>query len=453
VRYFPWRIIGLIIFFYVADIGKLFGPDNFQYPNWISIGNSINGEENSTPLKPIIVDHVSDDSVSRNPLLLWTPIDGAIYYELEFLNELPENPNGTQLSQYSVWSTREIYKNGYIADLSWAKPGALFWRVRALDNRGLPLGVYSDARQVVVGNSKTDTLRPFLTVTFNLNGMATPLFPVYAWIPVPGAVRYEVEVCSQSPENPNGIKPSKSRIWCGEGTGYDLYDNTPRNKSGTYYWRVRGLDKDGNPVGVYSNAGKYEVDMTKPAYSACFGDSITHGGGAISYSPSDWEYDFETYLRFPTVNLGRSGDTINSMTERFKSDVLPFRPKYLIILGGTNSIRGGTSGFEVIRELTRLRNMCEKQDIRPIFLTLPPINPEAIERVFGEKTDPKWRGEMDIVNHFIRQQKYYIDIAPYLSDSEGNIPEYYAIDGLHPDISGKKMIARLINENWNRVTR
>jgi lysophospholipase L1-like esterase len=275
---------------------------------------------------------------------------------------------------------------------------------------------------------------------------------VYAWIPIPGAVAYEVELCSQPPENPNDITPSVYRIWSKKGPGYDLYDDLPRIESGTYYWRVRGLDEADNPVGVYSDAGKFTVDLDRGSYAACLGDSITHGGGAVSYSPSDLEYSFETYLSFPVVNLGRSGDTTETMVARFASDVLPFKPRYLLILGGSNSIRGGVTGQQVVLELMEIRRQCEENGIRPIFLTLPPINPEAILRVFGEETAPYWRQEMTVVNQYIRQQEYYIDIEPFLCNEFGFLPEQYAVDGLHPDIEVKKIIGMIINENWARVT-
>lgn len=425
------------------------------YSNWVNTNDYSTGAQDNViaSTKPSPIEKVSGNVGSKYPLLFWTPIEGAVYYELEFLDRIPENLSGIEPSPISIWSTRDVFKNGYIADLTWVNTDVLYWRVRGLDVYGLPLGVFSDVQQIFIQDTEQQPLKPFLTVTFNENGRTTPLYPVYAWIPIPGVFRYEVEVCNQPPENPNGIEPSRYRIWQGEGRGYDLYDEIPRNKAGTYYWRVRGLDEDGNAAGVYSDAGKFEVTLSEAVYSACFGDSITHGGGAISYSPSDWEYDFETYLNFPTINLGRSGDTADTMVGRFNTDVLPFRPRYLIILGGTNSIRGGTTGFEVVRELTQLRNMCEKQGIRPIFLTLPPINPDAIGRVFGEETSPYWREELDIVNHFVRQQKFYIDIEPFLSDGNGLLPERFAIDGLHPDIEGKKIIAAVINQNWFRVTR
>jgi lysophospholipase L1-like esterase len=393
------------------------------------------------------------DPAADKPMLTWTTVPGAVYYEIEFLDAPPENPNGTEPSKHRFTHSREVFINGYNADFSRYAGNRAWWRVRALDYDGDPLGVFADAQEIFIAHGKEQVLRPLITTVFNRNGMPTPLYPAYAWIPIAGAVSYEVEVLSAPPELPGGIAPSVHRIWRKEVTGFACYDDEPRATPGTYYWRVRGLDAAGGPVGEFSEAGSFVVDPRKGNYAATLGDSITHGGGAVSYAPCDWEYSFQTYLNFPVVNLGRSGDTSETMAERFERDVLPFHPKFLLIMGGTNSLRGGTPAEKVIEDLAAVRTKCQARGIRPIFLTLPPINPEAIKKVFNEETASNWRQEFDTVNNFIRQQRYYIDLDPHLADAGRELPDYYAIDGLHPDIEAKKVIAQIINAQWARVTR
>jgi len=185
---------------------------------------------------------------------------------------------------------------------------------------------------------------------------------------------------------------------------------------------------------------------------ATFGDSITHGGGGISYSPSNWEYDYQHYLDFPTINLGRSGDTSQTMVDRFEQDVLPFHPRYLIIMGGTNSLRGGVPAAEVIANLQTLKEKCLENHIRPVFLTLPPINPANIKRAFNESTVSDWQEQIQLVNEFILTQ-VYIDITRDMSCPNGILPEKLAVDGLHLDIDGKKIMADAINADWPRIER
>jgi lysophospholipase L1-like esterase len=383
------------------------------------------------------------------PFLTWTSVAGAVYYELELLSEPPATADAA--SSHRLFVTREVFANGYHADLSQQANRPLYWRVRGLDYDGNPIGLFSEASPIYIDPTRNEPLKPLPTAHYNENKQPTPLYPVYYWIPLAGAAAYEVEVTNRPPENPGGISPSAYRIWSKQATGYGIYDDTARSQPGTYYWRVRALDAQGGALGIYSDAVPFQVDLAAGNYAASFGDSITHGGGAVSYSPADWEYSYQTYLNFPQVNLGKSGDTSATMLERFERDVLPFQPRYLLILGGTNSLRGGTPATQVIADLIAIREKCLRYGIRPIFLTLPPVNPIAIENVFQETTVPNWRTEFDLVNAFIRQQSYHIDLEPHFLDDNRELPARFAVDGLHIDIEGKRLMGNVINHFWKTV--
>jgi len=391
--------------------------------------------------------------VGPQPILLWTPLPGAVYYEIEFLDNPPENPNGFEPSKFRLFSSREVFTNGYNPDFRRITVNKIYWRVRGLDVDGNPIGVFSDAGELLIDRTKKEQLKPLITSEFGKKGTADLLYPVYTWIPLLETAVYEVELTRTLPENPNGTDPSAHRIWSSRAIGFACYDEFPRIEPGQYFYRVRGLKPDGTPLGVWSDAAAYTVDPGKASYAATFGDSITHGGGAISYSPADWDYDYQTYLEFPTYNLGHSGDTSESSAERFERDVLPFRPRFLIIMTGINSLRAGVEAASVIDDLRTIRDKCLSLGIRPIFLTLPPINPDAIHRTFSEETTPNWHYELLAVNEYIRQQEYYVDLYPHFLDATNELPDRFAIDGLHYDISGKKLMAELINAEWERLTK
>lgn len=397
------------------------------------------------PVKPI--------PLTNGPLLTWTAVPGAVYYEIEFLSNPPENPNGTMPSKYRRQASREVFVRGYQPDLRAFAGQRLYWRVRALDLAGNSLGVYSDTGVTTVTAIEDQPSRPLIISDYAARNAVPLLYPVYEWIPIQGADTYEVELLRQPPENPNSAAPSRHRIWSGRARGFSLYDEMPRLENGRYYYRVRGLGRTGEPVGLWSIAGTFDVDRSKAAYVATFGDSITHGGGAVSYSPSDWEYSYQSYLKFPTYNLGRSSDTATTSLERFDRDVLPFRPKHLIIMTGTNSVRDGVPAENLIRDLTAIRDKCLLHGIRPIFLTLPPVNPAAIARVFNETTEPRWQESLLPVNDWIRRQPYHVDLYPHFADQQGLLPASLAIDGLHYDIAGKKLMAALINAHWDELSR
>ena len=98
-----------------------------------------------------------------------------------------------------------------------------------------------------------------------------------------------------------------------------------------------------------------------------------------------------------------------------------------------------------------IRDKCLSHDIRPIFLTLMPINPANIKYAFHTDTDPEWRLKLNLVNGWIRQQDYFIDLEPYFYDAAGQqLDTGFAIDGLHPDIRGKMLMGEIINMHKNK---
>lgn len=389
---------------------------------------------------------------SIKPVLTWTKVEGAVAYELELLTQPPENRDKPESNLNCFFSTNKIYVNGFNADLSvYVNDEPFYWRVRGLDLDGKPISHFSNAEMIQIDLQQDVIQKPIPTSIFNQSPGATLLYPVYAWIPISGAETYEVEILDDLPENPNGTLPSIHRIDSAFAIGFDYYDKNPRIAEKPFYWRVRGLDQNGAPVGVYSDAGQFSVNPTMHTAVATYGDSITHGGGSVSYSPADWEYSYQYYLDFPSINLGKSGDTSETMVERFERDVLPFHPQYLIILAGTNSLRGGAAAENVIADLKMLKEKCLINNIRPVLLTLPPINPGNIKKVFDESTAPDWQEQMQLVNDFIRTQ-VHIDVAHEMKYTNGILPSKLAVDGLHLDIEGKKKIAAAVNANWDRIS-
>ena len=183
--------------------------------------------------------------------------------------------------------------------------------------------------------------------------------------------------------------------------------------------------------------------------AAVYGDSISHGGGHLSFGPADLAYSYESYLDFPSINLSQSGDTSEAMVMRFEKDVLPFSPDYLLILGGTNSLRAGVPAADVISDLKEIQRKCREHGITPILMTLPPINTENIQKAFDEPTYEEWKDSFDEVNAFIRGEVHIDTAAPFEEMEE--LPTWLALDGIHGDWNMKRMMAEVINQEFPKV--
>lgn len=379
--------------------------------------------------------------------LTWKKNPDAVSYELEIFRGNGDKVKSRHLVPGHIVDNPHVYVNGILMaaeDFSEENAGNLYWRVRALNYDGIPISDFSSPRllshSVMIEKRDAPLIRPFPQ---GIQGMNL-LYPVYAYYGLPGASSYEVEVSTAYPDD-NGDEPSESRVFTKKSVLTTIYDDEPR--IGVYYWRVRGLDEEGNPVGTWSLPEKRELH-TDGWDTGIFGDSFSHGGGRLSYSPQDEEYTYAYYLDFPVINLACSGDTAETMDERFERDVLPFHLKRLLIMGGVNSLRGGDSPEEVISELKDIQRKCYENGIEPILMTIPPINPDNIKRAFDEPTDKNWREAFRKVNDFIKTQPHIDTAAPF--ERMTLMPEDYATDGLHGDWKAKKMIAEEINRYMDK---
>ena len=383
-------------------------------------------------------------------LLTWPEQLDAVRYELELLDGIPLNLDPAREADHALYRNSRIYSAQALLPLEELRKkqttGILYYRVRAFDLDGQPLGNYSQPVAVESSLRKVDRNAPVPRSRMEDTNGSLLLYPVYAYTGNPGAVQYEVEVTDRMPENPEGIAPSRYRVFAQVTSLTDLYDEAPR--LGTYYWRVRGMDKEGNPVGQWSLPQKFTTLPSRKIGVGIYGDSISHGGGHLSFSPVDYAYSYSHYLAFPTVNLSESGDTSAMMVERFERDVRSFHLKYLLILGGTNSLRAGVPAEEVIQDLDEIGRKAEALGIRPIYLTLPPINPANIQKAFDEPTADNWRQSFAQVNAFIRSREH-IDVAASFENG-GDLPTELALDGIHGDWNIKQEMAQVINEGMKR---
>lgn len=422
--------------------GRINGPSDFiANPNF------------PDPPRPVpIFRYSSQNPASLMPFLVWHTVPSAVCYEVELLSGPPDAEGGIALSKRNhLYSTKAVFTNGWQADLrSYARNHrTIFWRVRALGLHHEPIGVFSDAEPLPIDENQPIPDHPLINAFDRMPDFEQPLYPVFEWIPLNGVERYEVELLTHPPRVENNTVPVSDRAWFKTvANASTCYDEYPRPYAGEYYWRVRGVDANGNTIGTYSDSDEFIVkEHDSRVFAAAFGDSITHGGGAVSYSPAALEYSYTTYLDFPALNLARSGDTSRTSLERFEQDVLPFRPKNLLILTGTNSLRAtDISEDDVIADIRAVRDLCNRNDIRPIFLTLMPINPQSIAFAFHATTDPRWRTKLNKINAYIRELPYYIDLEPYFYDRTKTVMDYdFSIDGLHPDIRGKMLMGEIIN--------
>ena len=363
-------------------------------------------------------------------LLRWAPYNGAVRYEVRILVRTAE---GRMVEQQKL---SRVYTTGVHIPLTGLLPqDDLYWTVQPLGYDGTPIAAASEPQPV--REALADPPAPVLTAEYDKMAYA-PLYPVYSWIPLSGQTHHEVEVYRRAAD---GRDVFLHTLQAGE---QDVYDDAPFTVPGHYVYRVRGVTTAGTPISDWSAGGTFDVVPHTPI--AAIGDSITHGGGAITLPPSYTLYDWETYCTVPVKNLGHSGDTTADMLARFDRDVLPFAPRVLIIMGGVNDYRSGVYGAQTVRNLAALGEKCRVHGITPIFLTVTPIRPAWMTKRMTIMTPPSdWMDHRDYINDWVRQQEFSVDVSSMLADANGELEAAYTTDGLHPDYMGKKHIGQTVD--------
>ncbi len=261
-----------------------------------------------------------------------------------------------------------------------------------------------------------------------------PVYPTYSWEPVAGVEFYQVQVVNARGEIISELVNAESLSRVTEWRAF--------TEVGEYFWRVRAVDDRNEPLSNWS-AKKY-FSVTAPVEIAALGDSITHGGA--NFIPAgQLSCQWETFCAVPVKNIGRSGDTTEMMIERFDNDVLPFKPKFMLILGGINDIREGATAAEVIANLKILRDKCAANGIASAFATLTPMNEEIIRSRHVSLDGKNWKSERAKVNRWILENGG-VEISAGLANSAGELRAEFTPDGLHPNLRGKMLIGKAIEK-------
>ncbi len=57
-----------------------------------------------------------------------------------------------------------------------------------------------------------------------------------------------------------------------------------------------------------------------------------------------------------------------------------------------------------------------------------------------------WKYQQQVLNQWIKQQTYHVDVTPALTDANGQLKAELTTDGLHPDADGKRIIGEAIGD-------
>ena len=402
----------------------------------VVVAEDINTEAIGNAIGNITNEIDTEKTLKTEPLnkvrISWETIPGAVSYRL-VITDGDSTSKDAEVKHFNL-----IPNNGYELDTAnMFKAKDYYWRVCPLDYDGNVMGAYSDPKPLV--GEEVNPKAPLATAEFEKMAYM-PLYPVFSWIPVDGSGGYEIRVSRENKFSPGRyevvrVMTTKNNVYYEEG-GYTW--------PGHYMWQVRSQNKAGEPNTEWSEPKYFDVESHVRV--AAMGDSITHGGGVCNVPPGYAMYSWEYYCQVPVKNLGRSGDSVQDMAQRFDQDVMAFTPGMLIIMGGVNNFRAGEDGWDTIAAMEQILAECQFHNVIPVFVTATPINPGLMSKVPTiEPAAWNWKEQQQLLNQWIKNQPYHVDVTPALTDANGQLKAELTTDGLHPDHLGKKIIGETIS--------
>lgn len=192
--------------------------------------------------------------------------------------------------------------------------------------------------------------------------------------------------------------------------------------------------KDWAQFGRYAQANK---TLETGARVVFMGNSITDNW---------WPADSLFFLTNHYVNRGISGQTTAEMLVRFRADVLDLHPQAVVILAGTNDV-AGNNGYiapeHTFGNIVSMVELARAHDIRVVLCSILP----AYDFPWRPGLEPA--GKIVHLNRMLRAYADqegipYVDYHSALKDSRDGLPKRYSGDGVHPNLTGYKIMEPMV---------
>lgn len=201
----------------------------------------------------------------------------------------------------------------------------------------------------------------------------------------------------------------------------------------------------------WANLNRYKEENLNLGLPAKNENRIVFMGNSIT---EGWlQLDPDLFKDKPYINRGISGQTTPQMLVRFRQDVVNLKPKVVVILAGTNDIAGNTgpSTLEMIADnIASMAEIAKANNIKVILCSVLPAY------------DYPWKPGLNPANKIVELNKWikeyskkneiaYADYFSAMVDDRNGLKKEYSEDGVHPNLSGYKIMAPIIENAIQKV--
>ena len=196
-------------------------------------------------------------------------------------------------------------------------------------------------------------------------------------------------------------------------------------------------------VNDWANTARYyeaNKAVTASPKAVFMGDSITDGWAA---------QDAGFFTSHNYAGRGISGQTTCQMLVRFRQDVINLKPKYVVILAGTNDIAQNIGPISHEAIVNNIISMCELAKAHKIKVVICSILP-VYQYVWRPEIEKPADQIMEInaqLREYAKANKFtYLDYHSAMKDDRNGLPAKLSTDGCHPTKEGYAIMEEMVTK-------
>ena len=233
-----------------------------------------------------------------------------------------------------------------------------------------------------------------------------------------------------------------------DGGDYHLTDKASMliDKGNASLFGFMVLDVGGAPrrYGTAPDIGAYEYPTPVPEGGfpcVLIGDSIFDRWDSDGIGHPDF------FTQHNIINSGVSGQTTGQMLERFQGSVLYYKPKAVVLEGGTNDltrVQTWASADMVLANFKEMAKLTKDSGAKVFISSILPCNANTAS---GADASPQ---ELIISTNkelkaFAEKEGYvYVDFYSSFANEDGTFKDGYHSDGVHPDSNGYDVMEEIL---------
>lgn len=163
--------------------------------------------------------------------------------------------------------------------------------------------------------------------------------------------------------------------------------------------------------------------------------------------------DPEYFKQHGYINRGIGGQTTPQMLVRFREDVINLKPDVVVILTGINDIAQNTGPIKLEDTFGNIASMAElakANHIKVVFSSVLPAYTISWHPGIDPKPQIKQLNAM-LKNYADKNSIAYIDYYSKMLADDGGIQKNLALEGLHPNLAGYKVMEPLAEAVISKV--